>query len=89
MTEAEQIAQAFHEAYEALAPEHGYETREASAKPWAEVPEQNRGLMIATVQRLLDTNVIEHGGHEAYTWKDKMRDDTARVQDNPRFLGNL
>jgi len=55
------VAQAFHESYERLAPEHGYETREASAKPWEDVPEQNRGLMIATVQALLDGGVIAIG----------------------------
>ncbi len=55
---AEQIAQAFHEAYERLAPDFGYETREASAKPWAEVPEQNKSLMVAVVQALLDAGVI-------------------------------
>ncbi|MFC8491772.1 hypothetical protein ACFUJU_13415 [Streptomyces sp. NPDC057235] len=55
---AEEIAQQFHEAYEELAPDHGYETREASRKPWSEVPEQNKGLMIAVVGRLLDEGVI-------------------------------
>lgn len=55
---AEQVAQAFHEAYERLAPDFGYKTREASAKPWADVPEQNKSLMIAVVQSLLDSGVI-------------------------------
>ena len=45
--EAERIARLFHETYERLAPEFGYETRKASAKPWEEVPENNRKLMIA------------------------------------------
>lgn len=58
---AEAIAQRFHEAYEELAPDHGYETREASRKPWEDVPEQNRGLMIAVVRTLLDTGVIREG----------------------------
>jgi hypothetical protein len=58
MTPAERIAKAFHESYERLAPSHGYETRKASAKSWAEVPEQNRRLMIATVQDLLDSGWI-------------------------------
>lgn len=48
----EEIARAFHEAYERLAPSFGYKTREASAKPWSEVPEQNRNLMIAVVESL-------------------------------------
>lgn len=58
MSDAERIARAFHRAYEELAPEHGYETREASAKPWEQVPENNRALMVATVQPLLDMGVI-------------------------------
>jgi hypothetical protein len=44
---AERLAQLFHEAYERLAPSFGYQTREASAKPWSEVPENNRALMTA------------------------------------------
>lgn len=43
----EQIAQQFHEVYERLAPNFGYQTREASAKPWADVPDRNKQLMIA------------------------------------------
>ncbi len=61
MKAAEMIAGVFHATYETLAPEHGYETREASAVDWNKVPEQNRGLMIATVQHLLDTGVILPG----------------------------
>lgn len=58
MSIAEDIARRFHATYERLAPELGYTTREASAVPWPEVPEKNRKLMIATVQRLLDRGVI-------------------------------
>lgn len=56
--DAEPIAKEFHAAYEGLAPFHGYETREASAKPWEEVPTNNRELMIATVDQLLRANII-------------------------------
>ena len=65
--QAEIIAQAFHENYERLAPEHGYKTRERSARPWADVPADNKSLMIATVQALLDSGVIAEGtaGSEA------------------------
>jgi hypothetical protein len=56
--QAETIAIAFHDAYEALAPEYGYRTREASAKPWDEIPVANAGLMVATVERLLERSVI-------------------------------
>jgi hypothetical protein len=48
----ELLAQRFHEAYERLAPSFGYETRKASAKPWAEVPENNRRLMTAVCAEL-------------------------------------
>ena len=43
------IARMFHEAYERLAPEFGYRTREESAVPWDKVPAKNRDLMTATV----------------------------------------
>src|SRR4029078_5867102 len=53
------LAQRFQETYERLAPDFGYRTREASAKPWDDVPEQNLALMIATcaeiIQHLRDT----------------------------------
>jgi hypothetical protein len=51
---AEQLAQLFHETYERLAPDHGYRTREESAKPWDDVPAGNRRLMIATCAEVLD-----------------------------------
>lgn len=60
-TEAEQIARAFHESYERLAPAHGYETREATAVPWPDVPEPNRSLMIAVAEDLLDRGVVTKG----------------------------
>ena len=58
---AEEIARAFHETYENFAPNYGYKTREASAVPWAEVPERNKALMIAVVAELVDQNIIEPG----------------------------
>ena len=55
----ERIARMFHEAYERLAPSFAYETREASAMPWAEVPENNRRLMTAVVVEISDALVGE------------------------------
>lgn len=51
----DQLAQAFHEAYERLAPQYGYETRRDSAVPWDQVPERNRRLMTAVCAELLTT----------------------------------
>ncbi len=50
---AEALAQLFHETYERLAPRFSYKTREASAVPWADVPEGNRKLMIAVCETVL------------------------------------
>lgn len=50
----EKLAIRFHETYERLSPDFGYQTREASAKPWADVPAQNRALMVAVCAELLD-----------------------------------
>lgn len=58
---AEWIAWHFHQAYEELAPKYGYETRQESRKAWEEVPENNRLLMIAVAQHLLDAGVIRRG----------------------------
>ena len=52
---AEQIARAFHETYERLAPTFGYETRKASAVAWKDVPEPNKGLMIAVAGEVMLT----------------------------------
>ena len=50
---AEELARKFHQTYEELAPEYGYETREESAVPWHQVPENNKKLMIAVCQKIL------------------------------------
>ena len=49
----EQLAQQFHENYERLAPSHGYETRKDSAVAWADVPANNKSLMIAVCAEIL------------------------------------
>lgn len=51
---AENLAQRFHEIYEELAPAFNYKTRKASAVPWSDVPQNNKQLMIAVCQRVLD-----------------------------------
>lgn len=61
ITPAEMIAGIFHATYETLAPEHGYQTRPESATDWDKVPKNNRALMIATVQNMLDMRVIVPG----------------------------
>lgn len=61
MTPAEMIAGAFHATYETLAPDHGYQTREASAVDWKDVPARNKALMVATVQNMLNMGVIRPG----------------------------
>jgi len=50
---SEYVARSFHAHYESLAPQFGYATRRDSNVPWAEVPEPNRLLMVATVGHVL------------------------------------
>lgn len=52
-TPAELLAMRFHEHYEALAADFGYQTRVESRRPWLQVPEQNRSLMIAVCERII------------------------------------
>jgi hypothetical protein len=54
----EQIAKEFHQTYEDLAPGFGYRTRQESAKPWRDVPSNNKRLMVATIKALIEERVI-------------------------------
>lgn len=49
----ERLAKRMHEAYEDLAPKHGWATQERSRKPWEEVPEANRQLMIEVMRQVM------------------------------------
>jgi len=49
----EELARLYHRSYEDLAPEFNYKTKNESKKPWEEVPENNRQLMIAAARRVL------------------------------------
>ncbi len=64
MTSAEHIAAQFHETYERLAPNFGYRTRDASAKPWQDVPDTNKKLMIAVAADMVERGVIAPGNGE-------------------------
>ena len=61
----EAIAKLFHQTYERLAPDFGYETRRESAVPWEDVPENNRRLMTATVRGVVD-ELARVGGMEVH-----------------------
>lgn len=63
---ADIVAAAFHDHYERLAPQFGYETREDSRKAWGDVPEQNRALMRATVRSLMAANLIQVPGFRSW-----------------------
>ena len=80
-----EIAQAFHEVYERAAEGFGYKTRDESAVPWADVPENNKALMIATVRGvLIERRMVVKGGPlvqelgDARTEADRLRETVAR-----------
>ncbi len=50
----EHLCEVMHDAYERAAAGAGWETQEASRKPWAQVPEANKVTMRAAVRALLD-----------------------------------
>ena len=58
------LAKLFHETYEHLAPEFGYETRKETARGWDEIPDDspNKRLMIAVCRE-----IIEAFGKGGYT----------------------
>lgn len=62
---ARKLAQKFHEIYERLAPDFNYSTRKASAVPWADVPENNKNLMIAVAGELLASGAFPEVGEDS------------------------
>lgn len=61
MITAEQLAKLFHDTYERLAPEFGYETRPESATSWDQVPDNNKHLMVATAEVVITELADKHG----------------------------
>lgn len=53
MTRAEQFARLFHEVYERLAPNFGYETRPASQVPFDQLSANLQNLMVAVCEEVL------------------------------------
>lgn len=85
---AEATARRFHVAYEALAPTFSYETREESAKPWEDVPEKNRELMIATVYKLMDdSDIVVFGAGELEALAEVTTDILMRLYDGDDSVG--
>jgi trehalose-6-phosphatase len=60
MSDPEKLAKRFHELYEQLASNHGYETRKESNKPWEEVPENNKALMIDVCEHIIEEFSIKN-----------------------------
>lgn len=56
----ELLCEVMHDAYEQAALGAGWETQQASRKPWAEVPPANQATMRAAVEALLDFLRIAH-----------------------------
>ncbi len=51
--DALELAKAFHNAYEEMAPAFDYKTKTESAGAWDGIPENNQKLMIATCARIM------------------------------------
>ena len=55
------IARRFHERYEQLAPDHGYETRHNTRVAYADLPPELTGLVNDVVRHLIDEDTIVIG----------------------------
>ena len=52
------VAEAFHDEYEHLAVLYGWDTQEASRKAWADLPVNQRQLMVHTIGNLEAKGII-------------------------------
>jgi hypothetical protein len=50
----EELAELFHDTYERLAPECGYITRKKSQVPFADLPKENKNLMVEVCKVVLN-----------------------------------
>jgi hypothetical protein len=50
----EQLAELFHSTYERLAPAFGWRTKKGCNVPFAQLPQRNKALMVATCQTVLN-----------------------------------
>lgn len=55
MMDAEQLARFFHETYARLAPEFGRKASQIPSKPWTEVREPHKSLLVAVAREILFT----------------------------------
>ena len=51
--DSEEVARKFHEIYERLAPDYGWDTNKETKKSWNDIPESNKQLMIAVSREVL------------------------------------
>jgi hypothetical protein len=56
------LAEWFHNTYEELAPEYGYDTRQETKGAWDTIPDEhpNKQLMIAVCKKLLQSDFIRY-----------------------------
>jgi len=84
MPKAEELAETFHRVYEKLAPKFGYKTRKRTRKHWDDLPENNKELMIAVAQVVLNkySEIPEITEKDLQAWADEAE---CRVEDEKRW----
>jgi len=77
MDQAEELAKIFHDLYEKMAPTFDYQTQDASAVPWEDVPANNKQLMIAVCREILQHNrdLFTTAPHDAPPAQDSVEKD--------------
>ena len=58
---SDDLAKFFHDTYERLAPEYSYKTKKETAVDWDKVPENNKNLMKAVAQEVIDKFIKNNG----------------------------
>ena len=81
--DGEAIARRFHELYEELAPLYGWETQPKSRVEWADLPSEQRGLMLETVRRVMKEFALSAATRTEIV---DIVFDGPPSHDNPRFV---
>lgn len=73
------LAQKFHELYESLAPDFGYETRKESAVKWEDVPNKNKSLMTEVCKSILNLLLPEIQKREEEIEQERFNHNMTRI----------
>jgi hypothetical protein len=84
---AEELAELFHTTYERLAPGYQWTGNRSTRCAWPDLPANNRALMVATVEEVLDVLGLRERVEEGIDLAQRKADKVLEATDDRREAG--